>query len=275
MTDNAHTGTLAARVFGADAIPATVTGLTLILRQTPAALARGLRDEVLDELDFALGDIGALLATGYGALAEFDPSGLSIHCRPEPETGLTIEVTGARHGALLPNLLIRALHGLHQTPAGSFDRLLAMLDGDEAAARDSHDPKDFSALVKRIDLSVQGEGPHAPLPLDLPPPSPDAAALVDALSRTDAARTFRMPAGAQHLSERAENGLMSLWSFGALQSLAAPAPDDDEPLFTLDRDAEGTLCTVEGWSAAPVHLAETLRCMCQERGTGIVALDDA
>lgn len=153
--------------------PETLVHARLVLTYTEAAVCAGIPGDVLEDLETYAPALEALLNAGFLGRPRAATSGTTAATvnavLTEADTlQLTLSTSGAHADVLV--LVLRLLLALHQTPAGAFERLVAML-GSEEEARDVFGGKDCGALVRRlavVDVTGQaGAAEHAVSPLAL------------------------------------------------------------------------------------------------------------
>ncbi|EHM00335.1 hypothetical protein HMPREF9946_02687 [Acetobacteraceae bacterium AT-5844] len=248
--------TLAARLqITRGGVPARLTVLSIDLRHTAEAVAKGRPDRLAGELEATFETIRPLFAAGFAGAPGAETGDIRFSVTPDAG-GLRIAVTHAGHGPLLVWLLIRAIEAQAQTPPGAFERLLTLLDGDKEAARRMFDPLDFAADIARITVEAVGEPLHA-LELSRPPLRPDLAPIAAQIEPGRDPLRFAVPEDAS-LDEAVEHGFLTLLDLGVFSHPSLPPPDVGEAELHLHRLPGGAEFVVTGWADEPCFLAELL-----------------
>ncbi|MDO5657435.1 MAG: hypothetical protein Q4G36_03810 [Paracoccus sp. (in: a-proteobacteria)] len=232
-------------------LPVSISRARIKVSFTAEAIARGVPAQVMEGIGARLGDATALFRAGYAATAFGLGQHVQLTLRAQTD-GYMIDVADAVHSQLLVQIMLRLAAAEGQTPFSAYDRLLAAVDGDEAAAQEAYFPLNFLADTHAVTVTAEGEGAKE---FTLAPPltRPDLAALIGEISSKDAQlQLFTMPSGTS-LEEEVENGFLSLQNSGVFgRDIAVSEPEPE--IFITGEDRFG----VDGWSDDPAYLAELL-----------------
>lgn len=235
-------------------LPAEIRQATILVRHSPDAVSRGIPTRVAEAVEERLRDALPLLRAGYAAVAPGSGRELLLNVLPSQD-GYAIEIADAAHTPLLAQILFRLLIAENQTPPDAWQRLLAALDGDEAAAKDAFAPLDFVNDVATLRFEAQGVGQQD---FTLTPAvlRSELAGIVEQLSAKGERQAFLLPAAAV-LDEDQENGFLSLQN-ARIFSRDLDRRAGDEPEIFLEGDAASSILVAEGWTEDPIWLAELL-----------------
>lgn len=239
----------AAFVGGLLHVPTVITQLTLRVDHTPDAVGRGVSDRVAAEVAQSLEAALPLFAAGFCA-ANIHKSHAAAGITGAVDrttTGFTLRIDGASHSTALPYLLVRLIEAHSQTPAGAYQRLLDLLDGDEKEAQSVFKPLSLAADVSAIDMHCAGAGSQQALDLLLPPDQAHLDPLARAIPRDVARLIFDLPQGGR-LDTKIEHGFLTLNDQGCFHALGT-LPGDPE-LFVRGREL-----IINGWDGDAVFLA--------------------
>ena len=240
-------------VGGTPVVPAQIGTLRIAVTHLPGPIERGVPARVGTELSELLAQALPLFAAGFCAAEAAAPgAAAAIAGRVETmERGFVLTLTGAAHGPRLPHVMLRVIEAKSQTPAGAYERLLDLLDGDEEEAKAVFNPLSLAADVAAIEVAADGTGEAVSLQLDRAP----AHAGLDPWSATiprDAERLIFEGASFAKFDDRIDNAVLSLFDTGCFHDFGA-VPGQPE-LFV-----QGGRFMVEGWDGAPVFLTELLQ----------------
>jgi hypothetical protein len=148
---------LAAVLHLPEPVPSVVTGLTIDVVYTPAAVVKGMAKDRALAVSDTLAHLQTLLRAGFLSLPfAADPTAELATTVPH-SSSLRVTYRGAGAHINLIHPLVRVLHSLHSTPDDGFAMLVAAL-GDEDAARAIYDGVVFTDCV--VGITITGLHPH-------------------------------------------------------------------------------------------------------------------
>ncbi len=236
-------------------LPVTITDLVIEVRHSQVGIERGLPAQLKDDVGETLRAIGPLLAAGF---AGGGPSSTFKLKLGGDASGIRITISGAGHTALLPYILLRMIEAQCQTPAGAYEYLLDLLDGDEDAAKEAFSPLDVTADIAAVVVTAPGE-PRFPFSITKPPMRPDLPPLTATINIEDDRQVFAVPS-ADLWTDAVEHGFLTLLGLGVFVPFTDLPHGDGEPqIFTQGNAGPGAQIIVDDWSDDPAFLAELLR----------------
>lgn len=258
-----------ARLSMPPAIPSRITGARIDLSFTEDSQARGSPGQMARGLEWTVPDLAQLFAAGFAAGVPGEGAGIALTLTPTA-SGLSLRVEGAAHRPMMLYCLLKLLEVAAQTPAGAYERLLDLMEGDEAAAREAFSPL-FVTDLARVEVGVTGDG--APLPYDhgTPPLLPGLAPLAARIGPETDRMVFVLPVEGR-LPGPVDHGFLVLQNGGVFQPPASEAVITNEPEVFLSGQAE---VTVIKWRDAGFGLAELLWLIAGGRTGGIALTDES
>lgn len=233
-------------------VPAVISAAEIRVRYSDDAVARGIVGRVAQDLSDSVLAALPLFAAGFCAIDRTAGQGIGMTVGQHPSE-IVVTVENAAHNPMLLQLLLYLIAVQNQSPPGAYERLLAVLDGDEDAAAAIYAPLDFAGNVTRITARLHGNEPHA---FDLSQPLPRAgSAAIAARISSDGGRQVFSAGTSPYYSDDMDNGFLTLQNAGVFaKQLGEPSPTEEPEIF-VDRAAH---VVVDGWHDAPDWLAELL-----------------
>jgi hypothetical protein len=236
------------------ALPRTITDLKIEVAHTPVAIDRGVPARLKEDIADILKAIGPLFAAGFSGMGASSTFKLKLGGDAQ---GVRITISGANHTPMLVTLMLRLIEVFSQTPAGAYEYLLDMLDGDEEEAKAAFNPLSFVADVASVTVTAPGE-PRDPYTVAAPSLRPDLAPLVAAINVEDDRQIFNVPRNAQY-DDALDHGFMTLLGHGVFRPLRDDSSMVEEPEIFIQPADRAAQVVVDGWNDDPLYLAELLR----------------
>lgn len=252
-------------------LPEVITALQIELRYAPDALQNGLPEDRLEEVTEMLEYLGLLLQAGFLSRPFTPQSRIQLEAQLPEANLLRLRFRGAgQHCNLIP-LLLRMLHGLHQTPADAFAELVAALDSEDRA-REVFEGIDYARTVLHLAVAVQGAEGAA-----LQPASPDQARRggvplpasgplsPERVIEAEAVRVMGLPEGLE-VDDDLENAFLTVAMTGAF------LPLDHDPYFDpgeAETWTDGDVLQIDDVAMEQAFLFEWINML---SGGGIAAL---
>ena len=231
-------------------VPAVISAARIAVVYHDHAVARGVVERLQDDLSHILQQAQPLFKAGFAAT---DPvAGQAIAVSVGGQAGqLIITVKDAVQSPMLLVLLLYLVAVQNQTPPGAYERLLAVLDGDEDAAQDAFSPLNFSADVARIALHLEGQGTKL---LNLHEISV-AQHLEEVLHQisNDGERQLFAVGDRPRYDPEMDDAFLTLQNTGVFSSRLGEWSYEAEPEIFL---GHAGMLVVDGWCDRPVWLAE-------------------